>query len=728
MDRCALFVDASYVLADGAMAVHGTRQRESASWDYAGLVKLLTGLSRDRTGLPVLRCYWYEATVEGRRSSEHNALADLPGVKLRLGRARPGRREGVEAEMHRDLTTLARNRAVSDAVIVSAEEDLTEVVAEVQDLGLRVVIVHIAAEGNWTVARPLRQESDDIVEVSGAHLRPFVDLIPAAGPSGADEQYRNGNHRRSLENGHGTGIGAVTHQGLPAAALPPAPTMYTTPVVEDYQRTSAGASQPDAAAQPPAPAAQPQAPAVRSPAPAPSEAPAAQSPAPAPAQPPAAAQGAAAQGPAPARAAAPAQPAADTQAQAPAPGRAPAPTGSQDQFAAQPQAPSAPQFPAQPQLPAQPAAVAHALAAQAQDQPQALAPGGQQPAAPAGQQAQAAAAHAQASPGAQPVPQTPAQAQPQAQPAAPGPAHAQPQGLAPSQPPAPQPPAPQAQTAPQHLAAPTPPPGYGPVPGGQWPQEAVPNPGRQGPPAPQLPPQGGQGETRFGAGPGDYRSPNQAGSAQGRFGELPAPQRYDGQGQGRYGEPPAQGRFADNSGSARFAEGPPPARFAEGPAQGRYGDASGPAQYPSAPPGAYGAGSTGQVPYPPQYPALQPGQQGTSGPAPGYPPQQQEQGPYSGPQPAAHAALASVPQPMAISLADAVQAAHAEGFGFGDAVARDAPALWLEAVLARKPRMPSDLEARLLQGSALPIDSLLHDEVRHSLRRGFWDALERSRR
>ena len=83
---------------------------------------------------------------------------------------------------------------------------------------------------------------------------------------------------------------------------------------------------------------------------------------------------------------------------------------------------------------------------------------------------------------------------------------------------------------------------------------------------------------------------------------------------------------------------------------------------------------------------------------------------------------------VAVPVGDAVQSAHAEGFGFGEAVARDAPALWLEAVLARKPRMPSDLEARLLQGSALPIDSLLHDEVRHALRRGFWDALERSRR
>jgi hypothetical protein len=107
------------------------------------------------------------------------------------------------------------------------------------------------------------------------------------------------------------------------------------------------------------------------------------------------------------------------------------------------------------------------------------------------------------------------------------------------------------------------------------------------------------------------------------------------------------------------------------------------------------------------------------------PPYVPQQGPHSGPQPAAQPA--PVAPLMAVSLADAVQAAHNEGFNFGQVVARDAPALWLEAVLARKPRMPSDLEARLLQDSSLPIDSLLHDEVRHALRRGFWDALERVR-
>jgi hypothetical protein len=107
--------------------------------------------------------------------------------------------------------------------------------------------------------------------------------------------------------------------------------------------------------------------------------------------------------------------------------------------------------------------------------------------------------------------------------------------------------------------------------------------------------------------------------------------------------------------------------------------------------------------------------------------------PYSGPQPVAgpltpYQPASSAPSAAGVSLSDAVQAAHEEGQEFGGSVARDAPALWLEAVLARKPRMPSDLEARLLQGSALPIDFLLHDEVRHALRRGFWDALERTRR
>jgi NYN domain len=536
VDRCALFVDAGYVLADGAMAVHGTRHRDSVTWDYSGLLKFLSGLSRDRSGLPVLRCYWYEAAAESARTSEHDTLADLPGLKLRLGRMRPGRRDGVETEMHRDLTTLARNGAISDAVVVSGEEDLAEVIAEVQDLGLRVILVHITVDGTWTISRLLRQECDDILEIGGAHLRPFVDLIAGAEPARRDEEYQAGPYTgRSLANGHGLAAGAVTHHGLPAAALPAPPAIYTAPVVTEYQR---GAQSLPAARQAP------------------------------------------------------------QEEQVPARSQPGGPPGQQGGRQAQ--------------------------------------PGGMPQAQPGGrQQGQAGDAAGQA-----------------------GDAAGQPAGL------------PRADSS----------------------QGAFGAGGPLGAPAGSAPgPQPSQH--------GDDQVPRLQGAQ-----AYPPPDQF----LGRMAVPGADGPAGPDSGqpggSQRHAMG--------GAAQ----------QYPPAGTGPYG-GPGDPLPRS-QFSGPQHGQHsgGALGPAFGAP----QGAPYSGPQPAA--SQAPVPQPVAVSLADAVQAAHAEGFGFGEAVARDAPALWLEAVLARKPRMPSDLEARLLQGSALPIDSLLHDEVRHALRRGFWDALERSRR
>ena len=560
MDRCALFVDAGYVLADGAMAVHGTRHRDSVAWDYTGLLKFLSGLAQDRTGQPVLRCYWYEAAAEGRRTSEHDALADIPGLKLRLGRVRPGRREGIETEMHRDLTTLARNGAISDAIVVSGEEELAEVIAEVQDIGIRVTLVHITVDGNWTVSRPLRQECDDLVEIGGAHLRPFVDLIAGAEPARHDEDYQAGAYPgRSMANGHGAAAGAVTHQGLPAAALPAPPTIYTAPVVSEYQRNVQ-----------PLPAARP---------------------------------------------------------------------GSHEQ-----------------------------------QEPDRGQPGGV-PAQQGGRQAPPGGMH-QGHSGE--LPRQPGDLASQ-----PGDLPGQPAGM------------------PGQLAG--------------MPGQQADLPGQSSGPLgqPAGPPRTDSSQVAF---PGLNRPDAQSGSPRG----APA---GDDQGSRMHGGQayPAHDQFLDAR-AAPAADGP------AGPEPGQHGGSQrhalggAPPQYLPAPGGQYGR-SADQLP-PGQYSGPQHGQHsgGTLGPAFSSP----QGAPYSGPQPAA--SQVPVPQPVAVSLADAVQAAHAEGFGFGEAVARDAPALWLEAVLARKPRMPSDLEARLLQGSALPIDSLLHDEVRHALRRGFWDALERSRR
>ncbi len=653
MDRCALFVDAGYMLADGAMAVHGTRRRDSVSWDYEGLVQLLGNLARDRTGLPLLRCYWYEATVEGRRTAEHDALADMPGIKLRLAKLRPGRREGVETEINRDLTVLARNRAVSDAVLVSAEEDLAQVLSDVQDLGLRVTIVHVTVDGNWTISRSLRQECDDIMELTSAHLRPYVELIPGAEPARADEQYPAGAlSARSASNGHSNGS-AGSYPALPSGSGPAGPpSIYTAPVVAEYQRP-----------------AQPIAPSYR------------HDPEPEP----------------PARD--------DLAAGANSPlafGRPEAPGESG--------VPGVPER-AEPARPEPPRSEPGHGDAPRTDVPRTDVPspgmrgdfdrGGFD--APESAQRdrgdRGRADPGRSDLGVSPLP-SPAgrndavETEPATRQDLYGAPVSMPfRGTSPALPPAADEPPGRAENGGHGRSLP---PGDQPVPRGP----------AQGP----QPPSGPAGPV----GPG----------SRGRS----APSEYSGRLRGAE-EPPAYG-----TGSAQDqfrGESLDPHRVGVSPSPGSFRGPGGPSPAPPLGPAPATPGS--QAPQNPPARHGAPGPQGALAPGAALPPGPQgpqayvpaQSGPYSGPQPTAPGRS---PSTVPVSLTDAVQSAHEEGEEFGESVAREAPALWLEAVLARKPRMPSDLEARLLQGSALPIDFLLHDEVRHALRRGFWDALEGSRR
>jgi hypothetical protein len=729
VDRCALFVDAGYVLGDGAMAVHGTRNRDSVSWDYASVLRVLKNVARDHTGLPLLRCYWYEATVDGRRSAEHETVADLPGVKLRLGRMRPGHREGVESEIHRDLTTLARNRAISDALVVSAEEDLAQVIAGVQDLGIRVILVHIGAPG-WAAPAVLRQECDDIVEISEAHLRPSVELVVGAEPV-SEEERQAAYASRAPANGHGP-PGVIGQPQPPSAgshAAPPA--IYTGAVIAEYQRAAQPAnSQPAAAnASGPLGAGQsgagengtaglaPGGPGLAAP---PPLAP----PPPAP-LPPAPARGIAAPpGPQPQRAG-PHGPVAPPPGPVPSSGPA-GMTGSRDTSGpptlpqpgvmSQPGMTPQPAPGSQPGLPFGPPPQAGPL-----NEPGAA---GQMPAGPSGAPAMpgqhvAAGHYAAPAQPAMPPPQPvlpPGQlAQGQVMP------HASVPGPAPA--PLPQRPQP-ARAGGQHAGPPAPQTGPVPAPAGQHAQHALPP--QQLAPGPPMPP---PGQTAPGPPMPAYQAAPPPPTA-------PLPPAVAPAAPAAPAQPGFRGQVPDVAAARQAAAVPRPPTVGTPPGPSL---AAPPSAVPGAPPvqpgqprqpgqqpRGYPAGLPGRVPSGPanqlarQFPVAP--AQPDAGVAVPYVPQQ---GPHSGPQPAAQHGL--MPQPVAVALADAVQAAHGEGFSFGQAVARDAPALWLEAVLARKPRMPSDLEARLLQDSSRPIDSLLHDEVRHALRRGFWDALERVR-
>src|SRR5205807_2190223 len=125
---------------------------------------------------------------------------------------------------HRDLTTLARNNAISDARVVSAEEDLAQVIADVQDLGMRVTLLHIAVDGNWTISRALRQESDDLIEISDEHLRPFVELIAGAEPARTPDE-PDGTAARS--NGHLASVGSSYSQASTGTTNHSPPAIYT---------------------------------------------------------------------------------------------------------------------------------------------------------------------------------------------------------------------------------------------------------------------------------------------------------------------------------------------------------------------------------------------------------------------------------------------------------------------------------------------------------------------
>ncbi len=616
MDRCALFVDAGYLLSDGAMAVHGTARRDAVSWDYPGLMRLLTDLSRERTGLPLLRCYWYDATVEGRRTAEHDTLADLPGLKLRLARIRPGRREGVDAQVHRDLMTLARNSAICDAVIVSGDEDLTQVICDAQDLGMRVTVMNVtpAADG----ARALRQECDDLIELDTGRLRPYVALSagaeqPALGPGRSAPGGRRRGH--ALPSGRSADsppqpdpLPVRRPEALPTAAsadhtsrhaAAPADGSGDDPLrrtLEGLRDLSGDDSQrPDTGSE------------THS----------------------------------------------DAYAAVSLTGidlpriadHGPDQNGTPNHMGGQSGAHSSTGQPGQQGQQGQQGQNGSAQSGAAQA---GMAQGGMSGASQAGlsQAGLSQSGLPQDGMTQSGVAQTGAAQTGAIQSGATQSGVAQ-MGTAPNN---------TGHSGTDRQATGAMPPAAPPAPQ-QAPQQAMP------------PPPSGTGTSA----PGYY-----SGSA--------APSN------GSY-----QARPAGASAGSHSASYP--------------GDSTG--AYP--PPSPPLTAPTGMQAYPGQHQQQPPPQQ----PRPTQ--QQPPLGPYTAPQPSAPV------QQAGPTLTDAVKSAHKEGHDFGESVARDAPALWLEAVLARKPRMPSDLEARLLQGSSLPIDFLLHDEVRHALRRGFWDALEHAR-
>jgi len=178
MDRVAVFVDAGYLFVEGARALSGRKvARSDVLLDHRAALGHLARFARGKSGMPLLRIYWYDATAN-RPTRSQVALAEEADVKLRLGRVdADGRQKGVDALIASDLVSLGRNRAMADCVLLSGDDDLRVAVSEIQELGVRVHLVGIRPASR-TQSRLLRQEADSTSEWGAETLRGFMHCRP----------------------------------------------------------------------------------------------------------------------------------------------------------------------------------------------------------------------------------------------------------------------------------------------------------------------------------------------------------------------------------------------------------------------------------------------------------------------------------------------------------------------------------------------------------------------
>ncbi len=177
MDRCAVFVDAGHLLAEGGKLCCGTGERKAFRCDYAGLTSALSRFASDHCRLPILRTYWYDAALDAIPTREHLGIAELAWVKLRLGRLVGARQKGVDSLIVRDLMTLARERAVATVFLLGGDEDLREGVLAAQEMGVLVVVVGIPTVEHGNQAKSLIREADEHVVLETAFLAPFFSRV-----------------------------------------------------------------------------------------------------------------------------------------------------------------------------------------------------------------------------------------------------------------------------------------------------------------------------------------------------------------------------------------------------------------------------------------------------------------------------------------------------------------------------------------------------------------------
>ncbi|MFV2118136.1 NYN domain-containing protein [Streptomyces sp. Act-28] len=185
----AIFVDAGYVYASAGLLVAGTEDRRSFDLDAEGLIDAFIDTARTIfADSRLLRVYWYDGARRRIHTTEQQAIAELPDVKVRLGNLNANNQQkGVDSLIRSDLESLARHRAISDAALVGGDEDLVSAVEAAQGYGARVHLWGVESAEGRNQAEALLWEVDSSRVFDLDFCRPYITRRPVTTYENEDE-------------------------------------------------------------------------------------------------------------------------------------------------------------------------------------------------------------------------------------------------------------------------------------------------------------------------------------------------------------------------------------------------------------------------------------------------------------------------------------------------------------------------------------------------------------
>lgn len=162
--RVAVFVDAGYLYAQGSYLLTGAPcpRRQLSITDCTALFGSLAQFAESVSqGRQLLRVYWFDGLLSGRRTADQLRIEECANVKVRYGLVNSQKQQKeVDTMIVTDLVDLARSHSICDAVLISGDGDIRIGVAIAQGFGVRVHLLAIGPVGSNSMSPDLFRECD----------------------------------------------------------------------------------------------------------------------------------------------------------------------------------------------------------------------------------------------------------------------------------------------------------------------------------------------------------------------------------------------------------------------------------------------------------------------------------------------------------------------------------------------------------------------------------------